>query len=193
METEKQIDRRKFIQSASLLAVAVPVTFSLANCKPKSASEPKKDDKAKAPDKKAETTQTKSEPEQSDAPEKDVPAKGDAKKVIDEFVGKNPVSRTKVKLIAPKIAENGAIVPVTAEVDSPMSKDNMIKEMIIVIDKNPVPLVAKINFTPESGKAYFSARMRMGQTTQVRAYAKSHDNKIFYANKSVKVTIGGCG
>ena len=92
-----------------------------------------------------------------------------------------------VSIKAPDIAENGAVVPV--EVTSGIANTQAIA---IVADKNPFPLVANFEFGA-GGDGYASTRIKLGQTSNVRALVKTADGKYFYAAKEVKVTIGGCG
>ena len=93
----------------------------------------------------------------------------------------------------PQIAENGNSVPVTVSVDSPMTADNYVKAVHIVAEANPDPAVASFQFTPMSGKAEVSTRMRLARTQQIVAVAEMSDGSIYSAKTEVKVTIGGCG
>lgn len=91
-----------------------------------------------------------------------------------------------IKVEAPDIAENGAVVPVTIET----SLKN-VESIAIVAEKNPTPLVAVFNMTPRT-EGYVSTRIKMGQTSNVIAVVKA-GGKLHSARKEVKVTIGGCG
>ena len=42
------------------------------------------------------------------------------------------------------------------------------------------------------GEGYVSARLKMGETSNVRAVVRA-DGKFYTAVKEVKITIGGCG
>lgn len=87
---------------------------------------------------------------------------------------------------APDIAENGAVVPI--EVTSKIAGTNAI---MLMVEKNPSPLTA--NFDLSNGAdSYVSTRIKMGQTSNVRAVVKA-GGKSYTAIKEVKVTIGGCG
>ena len=55
------------------------------------------------------------------------------------------------------------------------------------------PGVATFHFTPMSGKAEASTRIRLATTQNIIVVAKTSDGKIFTDQKQVKVTIGGCG
>ena len=86
----------------------------------------------------------------------------------------------------PEIAENGAVVPI--EVTSKIAGTSAI---MLLVEKNPSPLTA--NFDLSNGAdSYVSTRIKMGQTSNVRAVVKA-GGKSYTAIKEVKVTIGGCG
>jgi sulfur-oxidizing protein SoxY len=95
-----------------------------------------------------------------------------------------------VKLQAPTIAESGANVPVSVESDIPVEK---VDSIWIFVDNNPSPWVTDVKLTPMNGKVYFATRIKMGQTSNVRAILKLKDGSYLMATKEVKVTVGGCG
>jgi sulfur-oxidizing protein SoxY len=91
-----------------------------------------------------------------------------------------------IKIKAPDIAENGAVVPVS--VSSDMAD---VESIALLAAGNNTPLVA--TFTLGAGAvANVSTRIKMGKTGDVIAVVKS-GGKLHSARKSVKVTIGGCG
>jgi len=119
------------------------------------------------------------------------------KKMADEAIakfagGKTPVAG-KVKLELPEIAENGNTVPMMVSVDSPMTAQSHVTELLVLADGNPAPAVVKFHFSPASGVAEASTRIRLAQTQDIIALAKMNDGSVFMASKQVKVTIGGCG
>jgi sulfur-oxidizing protein SoxY len=67
-----------------------------------------------------------------------------------------------------------------------------VKQMLILVEKNPTALVAVFNMT-DSVDANFATRSKMGQSSDVYAVALMADGKALYAKKEVKVTLGGCG
>jgi sulfur-oxidizing protein SoxY len=105
---------------------------------------------------------------------------------------KVPVSG-RIKLDIPQIAENGLIVPINVEVDSPMSNTDFVKAIHVFADGNPLPGVATYRFTPASGKAAFSLRIRLDETQNVICLAELSNGEVYAAKSEVKVTIGGCG
>ena len=90
-----------------------------------------------------------------------------------------------VKVTAPDIAENGAVVPVTVE-----SAIDGTDRMAIMVSNNPTPLVASVNL--EGGAPFISTRIRMGETDDVTGVVHA-GGKLYKAGTEVKVTIGGCG
>lgn len=89
-------------------------------------------------------------------------------------------------ITAPDIAENGAVVPIAVT-----SKLSNTQQISIVAEKNPFPLAATFDVSG-GGEGYVSARIKMGQTSNVWAVVKA-DGKYYTAKKEVKITVGGCG
>lgn len=117
------------------------------------------------------------------------------KKPYDEAIkeitkGKPVADSDKVKLVAPEIAENGAVVPITVEVDLPIEQ---VKAIHVLADKNHNARNISVYFTPANGKAYLSTRIRLAETMNVVAVAELSDGSFIKTQKPVKVTIGGCG
>lgn len=92
-----------------------------------------------------------------------------------------------IKLKAPAIAENGAVVPI--EVDATAMKG--VESIAVFVAKNPVPLACTYKF---SGAAvgFAAVRVKMGETQDVVAVVKA-GGKLYKTKSEVKVTIGGCG
>lgn len=122
------------------------------------------------------------------------PNKMDIKTAIDAITGgKTPKKSGKVKLKVPEIAENGAVVPVTVTVDSPMTDADYVKAIHIFNSKNGNARCIDVHLTPANGKAMFSTRIKLGGTQDVVAIVELSNGEFLMASQSVKVTIGGCG
>lgn len=119
------------------------------------------------------------------------PAESDAE--IAKFTGGKALEKGKITIDLPEIAENGNTVPLQITMDSPMTGNNTITEMLVVADGNPRPGVALFRFTPLSGKATAATRIRLQSTQNIIVVAKTGDGKFITDRKQVKVTIGGCG
>ena len=91
-----------------------------------------------------------------------------------------------IKIKAPDIAENGAVVPITVS-----STLENVESISILAPSNPFPMTSTYELSAMS-EPYVSTRIKLGKTTNIVAVVKS-DGKLYSATKEVKVTIGGCG
>jgi sulfur-oxidizing protein SoxY len=98
-----------------------------------------------------------------------------------------PTESKDVTITGPDIAENGAVVPVGCASTLPG-----VKKLMILVEKNPNMLAAMFDVT-DAVDANFNTRVKMGQSSNVFAVAITGDNKVLYAVKEIKVTLGGCG
>ncbi len=98
-----------------------------------------------------------------------------------------PTESTDVTVTGPDIAENGAVVPVGAATTLPG-----VKRLLILVEKNPSILAAMFDMS-DAIEPSVSTRVKMGQSSNVYAVAMMADGKMLFAQKEVKVTLGGCG
>jgi sulfur-oxidizing protein SoxY len=98
-----------------------------------------------------------------------------------------PAESKDVTITGPDIAENGAVVPVGCSTILAGAK-----KLMILVEKNPNMLCALFDVT-EGVDPNFSTRVKMGQSSDVYAVAVMADNKVLFAKKEIKVTLGGCG
>jgi sulfur-oxidizing protein SoxY len=120
-------------------------------------------------------------------------AANEAQDLIKKFTGGKAATEGKVRLDLPEIAENGNTVPMTVSVESPMSEQSHVTEVLVLADGNPNAGVATFHFSPLSGAAEANTRIRLATTQNIIAVAKMNDGSFQMASKQVKVTIGGCG
>jgi len=123
-------------------------------------------------------------------------AQADAKATADQiakFTGGKTAAKAKISIELPEIAENGNTVPLSVAVDAPMTADNYVSEVMVVAEGNPNPGVATFHFSPMSGKAEASTRIRLATTQNIVVVAKTSKGEFYTGQKLVKVTIGGCG
>ncbi|MEH2510098.1 sulfur-oxidizing protein SoxY [Nitrobacteraceae bacterium AZCC 1564] len=112
---------------------------------------------------------------------------------IKKLYGDKKMESGKIKLDVPEIAENGLVVPINIEVESPMTDSDYVKAVHVFADGNPLPGVVTYRFTPACGKASASTRMRLAQTQNIVCIAEMSNGNLHMAKSNVKVTIGGCG
>ncbi|MDZ7747784.1 MAG: thiosulfate oxidation carrier protein SoxY [Halofilum sp. (in: g-proteobacteria)] len=114
-------------------------------------------------------------------------------KAISEVVGDKTLNKGRVDLTLPEIAENGSMVPLEVEVESPMTESDHVKAVHVFAEGNPSPEVAIFHFTPANGRAWASTRIRLAKTQDIVAVAEMSDGSMYTARQEVRVTIGGCG
>jgi sulfur-oxidizing protein SoxY len=105
---------------------------------------------------------------------------------IKALYGKTAEPSDKVKLDAPEIAENGAVVPVSVAT----TLDGVTSISFLVAD-NPSALAASYNILPGTIPSVAN-RLKMAKTSTVTVLVEA-GGKLYSASKEVKVTVGGCG
>ena len=105
---------------------------------------------------------------------------------IKALYGKTAEASDKVKLDAPEIAENGAVVPVSVVT----TLDN-VTSIAFFVSENPNALAASYKI-PAGTLPSVANRLKMAKTTNVVAIVEA-GGKLYSATKEVKVTVGGCG
>lgn len=112
---------------------------------------------------------------------------------IAKFTGGRPAGKGRISIDLPEIAENGNTVPLTIVVDSPMTADDYVSDILVVAEGNPRPGLATFHLTPLSGRAEAATRIRLAATQNIVIVAKTSKGQFLTEQKPVKVTIGGCG
>jgi sulfur-oxidizing protein SoxY len=112
---------------------------------------------------------------------------------IKKLYGDKKLESGKIKLDVPEIAENGLVVPINVDVESPMTDSDYVKAVHVFADGNPLPGVVTYKFTPACGKASASTRMRLAQTQNIVCIAEMSNGNLHMAKANIKVTKGGCG
>src|SRR5882762_4191031 len=118
-------------------------------------------------------------------PEDAFKAKSEAD-AIKSLYGKTAEPSDKVKMDAPEIAENGAVVPIS--VTTTLAN---VTSISFLVTENPVVLVASYKI-PAGTLPNVANRIKMARTSNVIGVVEA-GGKLYSANKEVKVTVGGCG
>jgi sulfur-oxidizing protein SoxY len=118
-------------------------------------------------------------------PEDAFKQKGEAD-AIKSLYGKTAEPSDKVKLDAPEIAENGAVVPIS--VATTLAD---VTSISFLVSENPNALAASYIIPPGTIPSVAN-RLKMAKTSNVIAIVEA-GGKLYSATKEVKVTVGGCG
>jgi sulfur-oxidizing protein SoxY len=118
------------------------------------------------------------------------------KKALDEamrkVVGNAQVRHGRVKLDIPPLIDNGNAVPLSVEVESPMTAADHVKAIHVFTERNPQPYVLTVHLGPRAGRARISTRARIGDTGAVTAIAQLSDGSFWADSVKVIVTLSAC-
>ena len=112
--------------------------------------------------------------------------------VIRTFLGGTATFSSRVHVKIPPAFANGYSVPMTIAIDSPMTEADHVRVVHVLAPQNPIVPVASFQFTPQSGQAMLSTRIRLAMTQTVLAIAEMSDGSLLLGRAPVKVDINGC-
>lgn len=102
------------------------------------------------------------------------------------FSGRQVTESDAITISVHDLVENGAVVPIKIESDLPA-----VKSISIMVEKNPNPLIAHFDLSPEC-KAFIATRIKVGAPSDIIAIVQSGD-KLYSKRKFIEVVEGGCG
>jgi len=103
-----------------------------------------------------------------------------------------PVQAGRVKLDIAPLIDNGNSVPITIQVDSPMSQVEHVTSIVVFNEKNPQRDVVKFTLGPRAGLATVSTRIRLATTQKLVAVARMSDGSYWSDTVEVIVSIAAC-
>ncbi len=119
-------------------------------------------------------------------------AHAEASALIERLFGGIAMPSPRVRLEMPPSFGNGYSVPMTLSVDSPMTEADHVRVVHVLAPRNPIILVANFEFTPRSGRAAISTRVRLAEPQDVIAVAQMGDGTLLMARTWVRVDTNGC-
>jgi sulfur-oxidizing protein SoxY len=111
---------------------------------------------------------------------------------VRDFTGGAAPRDGRVRLDVAPLVENGNTVPLTVSADSPMTAADHVSAIAVFNERNPQRDVAIFHFTPRSGRATVSTRIRLATSQTLVAVARMSDGSYWTAQSYVIVTLAGC-
>jgi sulfur-oxidizing protein SoxY len=109
------------------------------------------------------------------------------------FVGDaRPWPDARITLDIAPLVENGNTVPLTVEVDSPMTGNDRVTAIALFNERNPQTEVAVFHFGPRAGRARVDTRIRLATSQRLVAVARFADGRVAQAAAEVIVTLAAC-
>jgi sulfur-oxidizing protein SoxY len=112
--------------------------------------------------------------------------------LIKRLIGETATESPRVRLEIPPVFANGHSVPMTLSVDSPMTGTDYVRQVLVLAPRNPILTVASFQFTPRSGRAAVSTRIRLAEPQNVLAVAQMSGGGALMARAWVEVEENGC-
>ena len=114
-------------------------------------------------------------------------------KILQDISRGRPITKGHLSLDMPTAAEDGRVVPLIIESDLPMTAEQYVKAVHLVVDFNPDAHLAVYELSPAVGTVSLSTRIKMKRSTWVRAIAETSTGELWAAYAHVNVTLNGCG
>jgi sulfur-oxidizing protein SoxY len=112
--------------------------------------------------------------------------------IIKQLTGKAPVESGRVHLVMPRTFPNGYTVPLSLEIDSPMTEADHVRHVRVFAPRNPLIEVARFHFVPRRSQPRVSTRVRLAEPQYVLAVAEMNDGALLMTKTWVEVATNGC-
>lgn len=126
------------------------------------------------------------------APNLSMAKKPEAMEAIAKIVGSNTIRDGRVRLVIPPLVESGNLVVLKLSIESPMTTNDYVKAVHVVSEANPFPNIFTAYFTPRSGRAELTTRVRLADSQRVWAIAQMSDGSFWQGYADTLVTLSAC-
>jgi sulfur-oxidizing protein SoxY len=122
----------------------------------------------------------------------DIQAQEEAIDLIELLTGHRAKPSGRLRLLMPAVFPNGYTVPLTLEVDTPMTERDHVRNVRIFAPKNPINEVVGFHFVPLRSAPRVSTRIRLAAPQNVVAVAEMNDGAFLLTQTFVQVATNGC-
>ena len=112
--------------------------------------------------------------------------------LIERLMGRTLTESDRLRLEMPAVFPTGYTVPLTLEVDSPMTQFDHVRSVRVFAPKNPIIEVVGFHFVPQRSAARVSTRIRLAAPQFVVAVAEMNDGAFLMTKTWVDVATNGC-
>lgn len=109
-----------------------------------------------------------------------------------ELLGGTTPATEGLVLELPHVSEDGSAVPLTVSFDGSLADDDYLSEIHLFATGNPSPEIASFSLGPAAGLPEISTRVRLNETQQVIAIARTQQGETFATAREVRITVSGC-
>jgi len=115
-----------------------------------------------------------------------------AQAAIRALVAKAEIRSGRIRLEIPPLVENGHSVVMSLRVQSPMTAEDHVRSVHVFAEGNPLPAVLTAYFTPHSGQAALTSRIRLAESQRIWAVAVMSDGSFWQTSAETLVTLSAC-
>ena len=126
------------------------------------------------------------------APSLTMAKKPEAMEAIAKIAGSNTIRDGRVKLVIPPLVESGNLVVLKLSIESPITANDYVKAVHVIAEENPSPNIFTAYFTPRSGRAELTTRVRLADSQRVWAIAQMSDGSFWQGYADTLVTLSAC-
>jgi sulfur-oxidizing protein SoxY len=112
--------------------------------------------------------------------------------IVKQLTGKTPVECDRIHLVMPRAFPNGYTVPLSLEIDSPMTEADHVRHVRVFAPRNPLIEIARFQFVPRRSEPRVSTRIRLAEPQYVLAVAEMNDGALLMTKTWVEVATNGC-
>lgn len=116
----------------------------------------------------------------------------EVKRVLREKFGARTIREGHVTLDVPDVAPDSREVPLLIESDLPMTADDYVKGIHVIVDHNPDIYLAGFNFTAAIGAATLDTRIKMRRSSHIRIIAETSKGELWSTSRFVYTSLNGC-
>jgi sulfur-oxidizing protein SoxY len=119
-------------------------------------------------------------------------ANDEAVGLIERLTGKTPTESDRLHLVMPRTFPNGYTVPLSLEINSPMTENDHVMHVRVLAPRNPLIEIATFHFIPQRSQPRVSTRIRLAEPQYVLAVAEMNDGTLLMTKTWVEVATNGC-
>lgn len=113
------------------------------------------------------------------------------RQALNDITGKAKPLEGKLSLQMDDKIIDGALVPFTLSVDSPMIESDYVRALYVLGDGNPRPEMLQFRLSPTVGKAEISSHLRLAKSQNIYAIAQMSNDSFYLVKRYIQVALSG--
>jgi sulfur-oxidizing protein SoxY len=119
-------------------------------------------------------------------------AQDETMELVKQLTGKTATESDRLHLVMPAVFPTGYTVPMSLDIDSPMTEVDHVRQIRVFAPQNPIIEVVSFHFEPQRSVPRVSTRIRLAKPQYVVAIAEMNDGALLMNKTWVDVATNGC-